>query len=249
MLEVKNLSKDFGGLHVIRDLSLKVEAGERRVILGPNGAGKTTLFHLLAGTLAPSQGEIRFDGAAIGALNAVRRARLGMARSYQKNNLFESLTIRENLMLAASAALGKSGKLFRDPRHDSAVKARIDEIAEQIALTETLDAQVSTAPYGIRRQLEVGIALATKPKLLLMDEPTSGVGPSMIDHFHRLLNQLPRSITLLIIEHDMDLAFDVADRISVLNFGEKLFEGTPTETKGNAMVRSIYLGEREGGGA
>ena len=243
MLEVKNLSKDFGGLHVIRNLSLKVEAGERRVILGPNGAGKTTLFHLLAGTLAPSQGEIRFDGQAIGALNAVRRARLGMARSYQKNNLFESLTIRENLMLAASAALGKAGKLFRDPRHDSAIKARIDEIAEQIALTETLDAQVSTAPYGIRRQLEVGIALATKPKLLLMDEPTSGVGPSMIDHFHRLLNQLPRSITLLIIEHDMDLAFDVADRISVLNFGEKLFEGTPTETKGNAMVRNIYLGE------
>ena len=249
MLEVSHLSKDFSGLQIIRDLSLKVKAGERRVILGPNGAGKTTLFHLLAGTLVPSQGEIHFDGQAINRLNAPRRARLGIARSYQKNNLFESLTIRENLMLAASTALGKAGHLYRDPSHDRSVKACIDEIAEQIALTESLDAPVSTAPYGIRRQLEVGIALASKPKLLLMDEPTSGVGPSMIEHFHRLLKRLPRSVTLLIIEHDMDLAFDVADRISVLNFGAKVFEGTPAETKGNAMVRNIYLGGREGGGA
>ncbi len=242
MLEVKGLSKDFGGLHVIRDLSLSVTAGERRVILGPNGAGKTTLFHLLAGTLKPSKGEIVLDNQPISAFDAVKRARLGMARSYQKNNLFETLTIRENLMLAAAAALGKSTHMVKDTSKHSDIRQRIDEIAEQVSLQDQLDHTVSAVSYGSRRQLEVGLALAARPKLLLMDEPTSGVGPTMIDQFHRLLEQLPRDITVLIIEHDMDLAFGVADQITVLNFGEKVFEGTPEETRGNATVRDIYLG-------
>jgi branched-chain amino acid transport system ATP-binding protein len=242
MLEVKGLSKDFGGLHVIRDLSLSVTAGERRVILGPNGAGKTTLFHLLAGTLKPSKGEIFLDGQPIKAFDAVKRARLGIARSYQKNNLFETLTIRENLMLAAAAALGKSTHIVKDSSRHPDICQRIDEIAEQVSLADQLDQTVGTASYGNRRQLEVGLALATRPKLLLMDEPTSGVGPTMIDRFHRLLEQLPRDITVLIIEHDMDLVFGVADRITVLNFGEKVFEGTPEDTRGNATVRDIYLG-------
>ena len=242
MLEVKSLSKDFGGLQVIHDLSLSVTPGERRVILGPNGAGKTTLFHLLAGTLKPSNGEIFLDGQPISTYDAVKRARLGIARSYQKNNLFETLTIRENLMLAAAAALGKSTHMFKDTSKHADIRQRIDEIAEQVFLEDQLDQTVATASYGNRRQLEVGLALATRPKLLLMDEPTSGVGPNMIDRFHRLLEQLPRDITVLIIEHDMDLAFGVADLITVLNFGEKVFEGTPTDTRGNATVRDIYLG-------
>jgi len=145
-------------------------------------------------------------------------------------------------MLAAAAALGKSTHMFKDTSKHADIRQRIDEIAEQVFLEDQLDQTVATASYGNRRQLEVGLALATRPKLLLMDEPTSGVGPNMIDRFHRLLEQLPRDITVLIIEHDMDLAFGVADLITVLNFGEKVFEGTPTDTRGNATVRDIYLG-------
>mgnify|MGYP001599556895 FL=1 len=246
MLEVKHLSKDFGGITVIRDLSFTVNAGERRVILGPNGAGKTTLFHLLTGVEKASSGSISFEGKNISKMNAVERARVGIARSYQKNNLFEHLTIRENLMLAAATATGKSRWFFRDVINQADMKTRIEETAEQVALTDQLDLMVSAVSYGNRRQLEVGLALATKPALLLMDEPTSGVGPAMIDTFHQLLETLPRDITILIIEHDMDLAFSIADRITVLNFGEKVFEGTPEDTRGNPTVRQIYLGGGDG---
>ncbi|MGB2166877.1 MAG: ABC transporter ATP-binding protein [Candidatus Puniceispirillales bacterium] len=249
MLEVKNLSKDFGGIKVIRNLSFSVRAGERRVILGPNGAGKTTLFHLLTGIETSSSGQISLAGQDISIMDAVRRARIGIARSYQKNNLFENLTIRENLMLAATAATGKSRWVFRDAIHQADIKARIEETAEQVALTDQLDMMVSSVSYGNRRQLEVGLALATKPSLLMMDEPTSGVGPAMIDTFHHLLDTLPRDITILIIEHDMDLAFSIADHITVLNFGEKVFEGTPDETRGNPTVRQIYLGSSKEGGS
>ena len=243
MLKVDQLSKDFGGLQVIRDLSFQVTDGERRVILGPNGAGKTTLFHLLTGVEQASSGNIFFAGTDISSMDAVGRASIGIARSYQKNNLFENLTIRENLMLAASAATGKSNWFLRDSSHHADVRSRIEETAEMVALSDQLDIMVNAISYGRRRQLEVGLALATKPSLLLMDEPTSGVGPAMIDRFHHLLDSLPRDITVLIIEHDMDLAFSIADRITVLNFGEKVFEGTPAETRGNATVRQIYLGE------
>ena len=228
---------------MIRNLSFSVKAGERRVI-GPNGAGMTTLFHLQP----VLKHRVRTDflaGQDISRMDAVRRARIGIARSYQKNNLFENLTIRENLMLAAAAATGKSRWVFRDTIHQADIKARIEETAEQVALTDQLDMMVSSVSYGNRRQLEVGLALATKPSLLLMDEPTSGVGPAMIDTFHHLLDTLPRDITILIIEHDMDLAFSIADHITVLNFGEKVFEGTPDETRGNPTVRQIYLGGSE----
>lgn len=249
MLEVKNLSKTFGGLQVTHDVSFSVERGERRVILGPNGAGKTTLFNLLVGELKPSGGEISLAGHSISALSVVERARRGLSRSYQKNNLFEELTVRENLMLAAAAAQGKVSSLIRDSFRDTAIRQAIEHVAESVALSDLLDAQVKSASYGNRRQLEVGLALATQPKVLLMDEPTSGVGPSMIEGFHRLLNGLPKELTILIIEHDMDLAFDVADRITVLNFGEVVFEGTPEETRGNQVVRDIYLGDWQNGDA
>jgi ABC-type branched-subunit amino acid transport system ATPase component len=243
MLEVKNLSKAFGGIRVTRDVSFKVEPGERRVILGPNGAGKTTLFNLLVGALKPSGGDILLDNESIVGLSVSQRARRGLSRSYQKNNLFEDLTVRENLALAAASAQGKFAWMSRDSFRDKSVLETVEEVAEHVALADHLDMQVRSASYGSRRQLEVGLALATKPRVLLMDEPTSGVGPSMIDGFHRLLQGLPKELTVLIIEHDMDLAFDVADRITVLNFGEVVFEGTSGETRGNPIVREIYLGE------
>lgn len=243
MLEVHKLCKAFGGLQVTRNVSFKLEQGERRVILGPNGAGKTTLFNLLVGELKPTAGDILVGGTSISGMSVSQRSRMGLSRSYQKNNLFEDLTVRENLTLAAAAAQGKIAWLVKDSFRDTGVKEAVEEAAELVSLTDLLDTPVKAASYGNRRQLEVGIALATRPKLLLMDEPTSGVGPSMIEGFHHLLKSLPEDLTVLIIEHDMDLAFDVADRITVLNFGEVVFEGTPKETRGNPVVRDIYLGD------
>ena len=243
MLEVRNLSKTFGGLDVMRDVSFSLRPGERRVFLGPNGAGKTTLFNLLVGELTPTAGDIRMDGRSIRHLSVSQRARRGLSRSYQKNNLFEALTIRENLMLAASAGQNKTSWMIKDSFEDTNVRETVEEVAERVALQDMLDAPVKSASYGNRRQLEVGLALAAKPRILLMDEPTSGVGPAMIDGFHRLLHALPGELTICIIEHDMDLAFDVADRITVLNFGEVVFEGTPAQTRGNSVVRDIYLGD------
>ena len=249
MLEARGLRKSFGAIEVTRDVSLKLTPGERRVILGPNGAGKTTLFNLLVGELRPSAGAIVLDGRDVTALPVHARARAGLARSYQKNNLFEPLTIAENLALAAAAGLGRTASLGRDLTRDPDVRAVVEEVAERLALTGHLGEEVRHAPYGLRRALEVGVALAQRPRVLLMDEPTSGVGPDMMGAFHRMIEALPRDLTLVIIEHDMDLAFDVADRITVLNFGQVVFEGTPGETRGNATVRDIYLGtwQAEGG--
>jgi branched-chain amino acid transport system ATP-binding protein len=246
MLEVLDLCKNFGGLRVSRNIAMHLEKGERRVVLGPNGAGKTTLFNLLAGTLQPTSGDILLDGTRITDLNVEQRARLGLSRSYQKNNLFEGLTVRENLALAAATARGAASSFFSRAHESASIRGTIEEVAEMVGLEDKLELGVAHASYGNRRQLEVGLALATKPKLLLMDEPTSGVGPGMIDAFHRLIASLPRDLTIVIIEHDLDLGFDVADRITVLNYGEVVFEGTPEETKGSDVVREIYLGDWQG---
>lgn len=243
MLEVRRLSKSFRQLQAACNLSLTLAAGERLVILGPNGAGKTTLFNLLTGELRPSAGDILVEGVSIARLGVAARARMGLARSYQKNTLFEGLTVRENLMLAASAGMRKTGWLLKDSFRDPAVRAQAEAVAAQVALLSHLDAMVRALSYGARRQLELGLALATDPRILLMDEPTSGIGPAMIEGFHRMIMDLPRALTLVIIEHDLDLAFAVADRITVLNYGEIIFEGTPEETRGNKIVRDIYLGD------
>ena len=242
MLEVVDLNKSFGSLLVTDNVSFRLEKGERRVVLGPNGAGKTTLFNMLAGELAPSSGDILLRGKSVTSLPVEARARLGISRSYQKNNLFEGFTIRENLSLAAAAAMGLSKSLFRDTHRDSELIRVVEDVAGQVGLGELLDVPVANASYGNRRQLEVGLALTNNPSVLLMDEPTSGVGPGMIKSFHKLLKSLSRELTILIIEHDMDLAFDVADRITVMNYGKVVFEGTPDETKASRLVNEIYLG-------
>ncbi len=242
MLEARDLSKSFGALSVVRNVSLALEPGERRVVLGPNGAGKTTLFNLLAGELRPDAGSVLLDGGDITRLPVHARARAGLARSYQKNNLLPGLTVAENLSLAAATAQGRDGALLRDSFADVAVREIVAETAARVGLTELLDAPVDEIAYGPRRQLEVGLALATRPRVLMMDEPTSGVGPEMVAAFHGLLHALPRGLTVLIIEHDMDLAFDIADRVSVLNSGELVFEGSPAEARASPLLREIYLG-------
>ncbi len=242
MLELHEVSKSFGSLTVVDKVSLRLEPGERRVVLGPNGAGKTTLFNLIAGIVTPSAGEILIAGRRATDLSVEARARLGLSRSYQKNNLFDALTVRDNLALAAAAARGLSSCLTRDTHGDGDIVAAVKDAAGQVGIGDVLDAPVSALSYGFRRQLEVGIALARQPTVLLMDEPTSGVGPGMIRAVHTLLKRLPRSLAVLIIEHDMDLAFDVADRITVLNHGQVVFEGTPAETRASPLVNAIYLG-------
>lgn len=245
MLEIKNLDKRFGAIHVTKDVSLRLKAGERRVILGPNGAGKTTLFNQLVGELTPDKGQVILNAQDITALDVPARARAGLSRSYQKNSLFDGLTCRENLGLAAACKTGAVGSIFRDAMRNKEVRAIVEETAELVHLTPYLDRRVSEISYGIRRQLEVGVALATKPLVVLMDEPTSGIGPEMSHAFHSMINDLPRDLTLLIIEHDMDLAFDVADSITVLNYGEVVFDGTPEAARGSTLLRDIYLGSWE----
>jgi ABC-type branched-subunit amino acid transport system ATPase component len=242
MLEARGLSKSFGALRVVRDVSLALAPGERRVVLGPNGAGKTTLFNLLAGELRPDAGAVRLDGRDITRLPVHARARAGLGRSYQKNNLLPGLTVAENLSLAAATAQRRDAALLGDSFADAGVRETVAEVAASVGLSELMDAPVDAIAYGPRRQLEVGLALATRPRVLLMDEPTSGVGPEMVAAFHRLLHSLPRTLTVLIIEHDMDLAFDIADRVSVLNGGELVFEGTPDEARASTLLREIYLG-------
>jgi len=242
MLEARNLSKRFGAIQVTRDVSLKLERGERRVLLGPNGAGKTTLFHQLAGEVTPDGGSIHLAGEDITRLGVAARARRGLARSYQRNTLFDGLTVAENLGLAAAIAQGHARSLTRDSLARPAVREAVAEIAAEVALSPLLDRTLDAVSYGARRQLEVGLALATRPTVILMDEPTSGVGPEMANSLHALLHALPRDLTLLIIEHDMDLAFDIADTVTVLNQGEVVFDGTPGDARNSPMLREIYLG-------
>jgi branched-chain amino acid transport system ATP-binding protein len=249
MLEARGLQKAFGLLRVTNDVSMSVAKGERRVVLGPNGAGKTTLFNILVGEIAPNAGSIMLNGSDVTALSVEARAKRGLARSYQKNNLFNDLTMRENLTLAVATARGAAGWLMRDTLADREIAAQAADVAAQVGLSDMLDMPVDAASYGARRQLEVGLALATAPSTLLMDEPTSGVGPEMIKGFHTLLKTLPSDLTVIIIEHDMDLALDVADRVTVLNYGEVVFEGTPEETRNSALVNEIYLGGWDGGHA
>ncbi|TRW99691.1 ABC transporter ATP-binding protein [Paracoccus sp. M683] len=245
MLETRNLDKSFGAIHVTRDVSLKLERGERRVILGPNGAGKTTLFNQLVGELRPDTGSIHLAGEDVTALPVATRARRGLSRSYQKNTLFDGLTVAENLALAASVATGNAMNMWTDSLAKPEIRDIVDDVANQVSLIPYIHAKVSEVSYGVRRQLEVGVALATRPLVLLMDEPTSGVGPEMAKGFHDLLNNLPRDLTLLIIEHDMDLAFDVADTITVLNYGEVVFDGLPEQARGSQLLKEIYLGSWE----
>ena len=242
MLEALGLFKSFGALRVVRDVSLALAPGERRVVLGPNGAGKTTLFNLLAGELRPDAGSVLLGGADVTRLPVHARARAGLARSYQKNNLLPGLTVAENLSLAAATAQRRDASLLGDSFADPSVRETVAEVAARVGLSELMDAPVDAIAYGSRRQLEVGLALATRPRVLLMDEPTSGVGPEMAAAFHRLRHSLPRALTVVIIEHDMDLAFDIADRVSVLNGGELVFEGSPDEARASALLREIYLG-------
>ena len=246
MLQARDLTKSFGALKVTRSVSLTIRQGERHAIIGPNGAGKTTLFNLLTGELKPDGGHIILDGTDITGLPPDRRARLGLGRSFQRNSLFAGLTVRESLILAVQIACRRTGVFWRDASRSPKFRAQVEATAERVGLAAVLDEIADGLPYGCKRQLEVGLALASRPKVLLLDEPTSGVGPEETDLILRLLLELPPDLALIIVEHDMDLVHSLADRVTVLEAGSIVFEGTPEEARESALVREIYLGEFSG---
>ncbi|MDF1551699.1 MAG: ABC transporter ATP-binding protein [Deferrisomatales bacterium] len=242
-LVVEGLSKSFGGLQTLCGVSLTLEAGERRVILGPNGAGKTTLFHTISGVHAPTAGSVQLFGTEVSRLPPHRRARLGLGRTFQITNLFPELTVAETLFLGAQAGRAERLVFYRPASRSREAMLRVEETIEQWELGEVRDLRVKHLSYGQQRQLEVILAMTGRPRLLLLDEPTAGLSPAETFAMTRFLQGLDRGITILLIEHDMDVAFDVADRISVLYFGEILTEGTPEEVQADSRVLEIYLGE------
>jgi len=242
VLRIEHLYRAFGSLVVTNDVSLTIEDGERHVIIGPNGAGKTSLINQIGGQLAPSRGHICLGDREITGWPPERIARHGVARTFQRNNLFQNLTVAENLRLAVQVTRGNPLDCFTPSRREARVVAHAETLLERVHLEGSGDRPVRSLSYGEQRQLEIGMALAGDPVLLLLDEPTSGMSPAETERMIALISTLPRAIALLMIEHDMDVVFSIADRITVLSFGEVLASGGVDEIKANERVREIYLG-------
>jgi branched-chain amino acid transport system ATP-binding protein len=243
-LAIRDLEKSFGALRVIHDLNLEVASGARHAVIGPNGAGKTTLFNLITGWLRPDSGAIEFDGADLARLGQPAITRRGVARSWQRNTLFNGLTVLENIRLAVQATDRSRYRMLRDRDAFTSVIERARAVAARMGLEACLDLHVSELAYGQKRQLEVAMALASEPRLLLLDEPAAGTSPAERANLIRLIGELPRAVTLLLVEHDMDVVFEVCERITVLSYGRHLATGTPEEVRGNRDVRDAYLGRR-----
>ena len=242
LLAIGGLTRQFGALAALAGVSLTVAARERRAIIGPNGAGKTTLFNVITGQLRPSAGSILFDGEPVEGLPPHVLARRGMGRSFQRTNLFLKLSVLENLRLAAAADGRGSYNLIGGVERLRAPIERARAAAEAVGLSERLAEIAGRLSYGEQRQLEVGVVLATGPKLMLLDEPTAGMSPEETVRMTRMLEGLPREVTMLIIEHDMDVVGSLAERVTVLHYGEVLTEGTFDEVKRDPRVYEVYLG-------
>ncbi len=245
-LAAEGLRKSFGALEATRGVSLALPPGRRHAIIGPNGAGKTTLFNLLSGALRPDAGRILLGPVDVTREAPDARARRGLARSFQRNNLFPDMSVLAALMTAAAIAEGVAPVFWRRFDRDRELAARAAELAEGVGLGGLSGEPVRNLAYGAQRQLEIGLALASRPSVLLLDEPTAGMSPEETRAMQRLLAGLPAAITMLVIEHDMDVVFDLADRVTVLDHGAVLMEGSPDEVRRSDLVRRRYLGERTG---
>jgi branched-chain amino acid transport system ATP-binding protein len=237
-----DLSIDFGGLRAVDGVSLTIEPGERRVLMGPNGAGKTTLFNLVSGIYPATSGRILYFDRDITGLPIYRRAELGIARTYQITNLFPNLTVAENILMSCQALTRMKFVMFRRLSSYHQLMERCDDLLKEFDLWEKRDALVKNLSHGDQRQIEVAMALAEKPRLLLLDEPAAGLSSAETHSLTLLLKKLDPSITILLIEHDMDVAFEFAEKITVLYQGKFLTEGTKEEIKRNPTVQEIYLG-------
>ncbi len=241
-LVLENLSIDFGGLRAVNGVNLTIQPGERRVLMGPNGAGKTTLFNLVSGIYPPTEGRILFFGKDITGFPIYRRAALGMARTYQITNLFPKLSVAENILMACQALERTKFVMFRRLSSYRGLLDRCDNLLKEFDLWEKRNELVKNLSHGYQRQIEVAMALAEKPRLLLLDEPAAGLSSAETHALTLLLKKLDPSITVLLIEHDMDVAFEFAEKITVLYQGKFLTEGTKEEVKSNPTVQEIYLG-------
>jgi ABC-type branched-subunit amino acid transport system ATPase component len=240
MIETFELRREFGGIKALAGVTLKVAEGERRAIIGPNGAGKTTLFNVLTGELEPTAGEVRLAGENVTRLRPHELARRGVARMYQRNELFDPLPARDNIAIAVAAAAGPY-RPFTSPPASERVAA--DDLLERVGLGARAAVPARALSHGERRQLELAVALARRPRVLLLDEPTAGMSPAETGRVTELIASLDRSLTLVIVEHDMDVVFRLAERITVLHEGRVIAEGTPAQVRGDTLVNEVYLGK------
>jgi len=242
-LETRNLEKKFGGLRVTRDLSLRIEQGARHALIGPNGAGKTTVINQLTGVLRPDSGSILLEGADITRLPVHKRVLRGLSRTFQINQLYPDLTPLETIGLAVSERFGHGGDWWRRMGSRNDIDEEIADLLTRFHLLSVMNEMTATLPYGKQRLLEIAVALATKPRVLLLDEPAAGVPESERHDILAVVAALPRDVTVLLIEHDMDLVFSFADRISVLVNGALLVEGPADQVARDPQVKAVYLGE------
>ncbi|QVQ54890.1 ABC transporter ATP-binding protein [Spiractinospora alimapuensis] len=240
-LRVRGLGKRFGGVHAVAGIDLDVTRGERVSVIGPNGAGKSTLFNLVAGEVRPSAGRVEMFGEDVTGHSVQARARRGLARTFQTSRLFAGLTVSDNLYLALSGRPGGVGRLRASDR-DTARRRRATRLADDAGLVEALHTVVGELSHGEQRQLELAMALATDPSLLMLDEPAAGLSPTERRTLTSTLRRLSPRVTLLLIEHDMDIALVIGDRVVVLADGEPLLEGTADEVRSSETVRRVYLG-------
>lgn len=243
ILTLKNVSVTFGALRANDDVNLSIQAGTRRAIIGPNGAGKTTLFNAIAGVIQPSSGKITFAGTDMTRYPTQRRAALGIARTFQITNLFPSLTVEENVRLAVRGLKARKFSMLGSGLPDAEERLLVDEALAGSRLIDRRSELIKTLSYGEQRQMEMALALVQKPKLLLLDEPAAGLSPAERVRMADVINALPRDLTLILIEHDMDLALGLVDYVSCLHHGKILVEGTPDHIRTNERVQEVYLGK------
>jgi len=244
ILETRGLSRSFGALQAVAGVSLAIEPGELRAIIGPNGAGKTSLFHLLSGVLRPTSGQVWFRGEDISALAAPARCRRGISRTFQITSIFPEFTVLENVRMAIQLKAGGNFRLLGGRSLLSSTEGQARTSLEFLGLADRADALASTLPHGDQRLVELAMALAQQPQLLLVDEPTQGLSPEDTQAAVAVIRQITkeRALTILLVEHDMDVVFDLADRISVLHLGQLIADGRPSEIRANPDVQKAYLG-------
>src|ERR671918_1766187 len=244
ILRLHGVGRRFGGVHAVRGVDLDVFPGERRALLGPNGAGKTTLFNVVSGEFPPTTGRVELFGRDVTTMPARTRAKLGLTRTFQTSRLFLGLNVEDNLYLAVLGVRGGHLRPVRLPGRDGPMRARARELAERVGLASQLGTLVGSLSHGEQRQLEVGMARAGDPKLMMLDEPAAGLSRGERVLLTELLLQLDREITLVLIEHDMDVALTVSERVTMMHEGRVVVEGTPDEIRGNQLVHALYLGSR-----
>jgi branched-chain amino acid transport system ATP-binding protein len=247
LLQTERLTKRFGGVIAAEAIALDIAPNEVHAVIGPNGAGKTTLIGLLSGEITPQEGSIRLDGADITRLPVYRRSRLGLARSFQITSLFRDFTALDNVALAVQAHCGHSFRFWRDARHEDELRKPALAALERVGLKERATVRVDKLSHGEHRQLEIAMALATGPRLLLLDEPMAGMGPEESARVVAMLRELKGNVTILLIEHDMEAVFALADRLTVMVYGRIIASGEPEAIRADAAVRQAYLGENEAG--